>query len=278
METVQVRGCSCSACGEQGHNRRSCQVSGAPVKVVGANGRNMANYREWRRLNYQANLDRKREQAPAPSPERKAMRNERARKLYALSSVVRERRAESGRRRYAALNPDAGKLRETLNAPGAKEERARNLRDRKKAWRAANPDRVAECTARWVAENRDKVADIHRKYLAANPEKKAQYNRNRDRDKVRAKNLLRDHRSATAPGRSSPAQIRARAEYWGNVCSYCGGPYEHMDHSISLARGGTNWPANLRPSCADCNLRKCAKSAADFIRKIGRVVAPMPLP
>lgn len=95
---------------------------------------------------------------------------------------------------------------------------------------------------------------------------------------MRAKNLLRDYRSATAGGRATAAQIRARVEVFGGVCSYCGGHFEHMDHAISLARGGTNWPANLRPACEACNLGKAAKPLRQFLAERGCRARVMPLP
>ncbi len=54
-------------------------------------------------------------------------------------------------------------------------------------------------------------------------------------------------------------QIRARVAFFGDCCAYCGGPYEHLDHTIPLSRGGPHCPANLRPTCASCNLHKAAK-------------------
>jgi len=36
----------------------------------------------------------------------------------------------------------------------------------------------------------------------------------------------------------------------------CGAPWEHIDHVKPISKGGSNWPANLRPACEPCNLRK----------------------
>lgn len=58
----------------------------------------------------------------------------------------------------------------------------------------------------------------------------------------------------------------ARVDYYGGMCSYCqSAPFEHIDHAIPVARGGSNWPSNLRPSCGDCNLRKWTKTAMEFL-------------
>lgn len=59
--------------------------------------------------------------------------------------------------------------------------------------------------------------------------------------------------------RFSPAQLDARMAAWGKRCWMCGGPFEHVDHVNPLAKGGPHMLANLRPACADCNIRKHAK-------------------
>ena len=51
-------------------------------------------------------------------------------------------------------------------------------------------------------------------------------------------------------------------------CYYClkslpDGP-EHIDHYIPVAKGGSHTKVNLRPSCADCNLKKRDKDPIDF--------------
>ena len=60
-----------------------------------------------------------------------------------------------------------------------------------------------------------------------------------------------------ALGEVTVEQLEARIEFFGGMCAYCGvKPWEHLDHAISIVQGGTNWPANLRPSCATCNLSR----------------------
>lgn len=59
-----------------------------------------------------------------------------------------------------------------------------------------------------------------------------------------------------APGNPSNEAILARIAFYGTKCWMCGGPYEALDHVIPLSKGGTNWPANLRPACKSCNSRK----------------------
>ncbi len=57
-------------------------------------------------------------------------------------------------------------------------------------------------------------------------------------------------------GRVTGRQLAARWDYYGGLCWICGCEADQVDHVISLDRGGTNHPANLRPACAACNRRK----------------------
>jgi 5-methylcytosine-specific restriction endonuclease McrA len=63
-----------------------------------------------------------------------------------------------------------------------------------------------------------------------------------------------------AKGNAGERAILMRMAIWGFRCWICGGPYDEIDHVIPLSRGGTNWPANLRPACRECNARKGARS------------------
>lgn len=56
----------------------------------------------------------------------------------------------------------------------------------------------------------------------------------------------------------------------GWLCEYCGVAVtrstRHIDHSVSLANGGTHSMRNLRNACAPCNLAKGAANGRDFRR------------
>ena len=53
-------------------------------------------------------------------------------------------------------------------------------------------------------------------------------------------------------------------------CTYCGRRVDrrtrHIDHSVSVANGGTDHLNNLRLACAQCNLLKGALNAREFRR------------
>lgn len=64
--------------------------------------------------------------------------------------------------------------------------------------------------------------------------------------------------------------IAARLRYWvmqrdGHRCVLCGADATqttlHLDHIVPVCRGGENTEANLRTTCADCNLGKGALAA-----------------
>ena len=67
-----------------------------------------------------------------------------------------------------------------------------------------------------------------------------------------------------AKGASTTKQRKDRWEVYGSCCYLCGKPAEATDHVVPLAKGGSNWPANLRPICKHCNSTKGSKWPYDF--------------
>ena len=118
------------------------------------------------------------------------------------------------------------------------------------------------------ARDRSNRRAQHRAYYARNREDRkaaarARYAANRAVALFRAKHQRARRRSAL--GVCSNEQLKARIAFYGGKCAYCGGPFEHVDHVIALARGGTNWPANLRPACARCNGSKHARPLQEWL-------------
>jgi len=68
-----------------------------------------------------------------------------------------------------------------------------------------------------------------------------------------------------APGHATLQQVAARMEIYGWRCWICGAPFSEVDHVKPIAKGGSNWPSNLRPICLPCNRHKSAawSGAAD---------------
>jgi len=120
-------------------------------------------------------------------------------------------------------------------------------RARSKAYREADPEKVLAIQKAWREANRGKERARHKKYREANPEKRC------------ATAALRRARKNGAAGQATAEQRAARWEVFGGKCYICGAPAEAIDHVVPLARGGSNWPANLRPICNRCNSTKGAK-------------------
>lgn len=98
-----------------------------------------------------------------------------------------------------------------------------------RAYARAHPEATAARMARWKAENRARAT---------------------------AHEAVRRARKAGAAGKATAEQIAARVAYYGGLCWMCRAPWQHIDHVKPVARGGSNWPSNLRPACASCNSAK----------------------
>jgi 5-methylcytosine-specific restriction endonuclease McrA len=138
-------------------------------------------------------------------------------------------------------------------------------RERSKAWYAKNPER-GKARARAV-----RMADPERKkaqdaaWRQANADHKREMDRAwvaRNLDRARFSKRVRQQRrralQLAAEGFASMEQVQARIDYYGGLCYLCKAAWEQIDHVKPLSKGGSNWPANLRPICTSCN---CAKGA-----------------
>jgi 5-methylcytosine-specific restriction endonuclease McrA len=123
---------------------------------------------------------------------------------------------------------------------------------RGRAWREAHPDKNKAKLRQFRAANRENCNEYCKRWYRQN------------KDTKRATVNRRKARKLEAAGTATPSQIAARVSFYGGRCAYCGGPYEHLDHVIPLARGGSNWPANLRPACGPCNLSKHTRTPAEW--------------
>lgn len=157
--------------------------------------------------------------------------------------------------------------------------------------------RAARAAKRRNPEYRQKEADRKRREYWANPERERERCRHNQRTRTgsassprtapnleagrlatkrywanhperrRANRVARRAQERKAPGVAPASAIAARVAYYGSTCYLCrSAPYEHLDHVIPLSRGGSNWPANIRPACASCNVRKGNKSLNEFQR------------
>ncbi len=138
-------------------------------------------------------------------------------------------------------------------------------RMRQKAWRAANKDYLSAKQYAWSRSPAGKRAQA--KYHKRNKARRLAANKawraaNRERRRVvwKVYHAARQARKSEAPGCCSKDQWLARWNYFGGRCWMCSADADSIDHVIPLARGGTNWPSNLRPACRRCNSAKGARS------------------
>jgi 5-methylcytosine-specific restriction endonuclease McrA len=132
-------------------------------------------------------------------------------------------------------------------------------------------ERLAPYYARYRRDNHEAIAAYHRKYYLDHQDhirkRSAEYHASSNgRLVAQRKTQARRKRRYQAPGHCSSAQLHARWLYYGNHCYICRCRATATDHVIPLSRGGSNWPANLRPICKSCNSHKNNKTLAEFRR------------
>jgi hypothetical protein len=117
--------------------------------------------------------------------------------------------------------------------------------------------------ARYHRENKERRYEYERDWKARNPEK------------VKVSARLHNHKRRAmetgSVGQYTEEQWQARVAFYGGRCYLCGCDwdalptkadarpgerYKTVEHVIPFVRGGTNWPANLRPACNRCNCGK----------------------
>lgn len=197
---------------------------------------------------------------PYKDPERKKeyMRQYNLKNSARLNAYHKEKHA-----RYRAQDPEAFRLKGNARAA---------------AWRSKHPEKAKAVMRKYASAHRSELRLASRDYAKRNPEmikkhslkrrgqpfpeaKKRWFAANKDRTRVT------DHRKRAkrrmARGKFTTKQWFARCDLYGWCCAYCGigltKKTVQVDHVIALARGGTNWPANLVPACATCNVKKGVK-------------------
>lgn len=170
----------------------------------------------------------------------------------------------------------------------ADEKSSHRHKDRSRAWRDSNPDRVRELRRRsywkdveasreankenyrkhadqrkaqvkkYIAKNRDSHSRWAKKWSAANPEKRKSYCLNR-----RA-------RLVASGGEISARDIKVIIGRQRGRCASCGQKSNlAMDHIMPLALGGSGAVRNFQGLCRPCNSAKHAKHPIDFNRSRG---------
>lgn len=132
----------------------------------------------------------------------------------------------------------------------------------RKLRRAKNKDKIKEQKRLSRLRNIEKESQFQHAHYLKNSEKLKAYaksHRLRNLAKYKIVDAIRHARRKNAPGFCSLEQLNARIQYYGEKCWICREPYTAVDHVKPIAKGGSNWPSNLRPICRSCNSSKRAK-------------------
>jgi 5-methylcytosine-specific restriction endonuclease McrA len=141
------------------------------------------------------------------------------------------------------------------------EYRERQRKNARKPKRAAKKKQKA---AAYRDANREVLREKRREYHRSNPQK------------AKAKKAKRRAMEKGAKGKTTASQISFLQKTLNYRCVYCNEPLGtdwHLDHLVPLSKGGTNYPNNLVPSCAKCNLQKGRKSLKNFVLETMRFPA-----
>jgi len=147
-----------------------------------------------------------------------------------------------------------------------------------------NKEHKREYDRKYVKENKEKTSKRKRKYneehnIERQIYRRKYYNEHKNHennlcsiwaqnnpDKIRAKDAKRRSlKIRLSIIKFTEEEFYQRMSLWCGHCAYCGKEFkdgklwEHIDHVIPIIRGGLHILANLRPTCAKCNLSKGAK-------------------
>ncbi len=178
---------------------------------------------------------------------------------------------------------------------------------KKRAWRFANKEHLRQYNIKYEHTHHEQRKATAAAWRAAHPEKKSakrqyakrHYRENTERRKRQMSawwaahpqahvlyEMRRRLRKILNGGGCNLVRLQARIDFYGGRCWIpgCAKPYEAIDHVIPLAKGGSNWPANLRPICKSHNSQKRDMMPNDFLLSDGNLrvgptipeVAPCP--
>lgn len=193
-----------------------------------------------------------------------------------LGSFTKDKRKRDGRRpackaceaeqkrAYRAANRE-----KVLEQERAYREASREaLAERDRAYYEANREAVAERRRAHRAANRETIAERDRAYYAANREAVAEYRRAYYAANPHVHWASKYRTRARAYGFPIVVEEFTKADVvtmYGDYCTYCEtGAFEHLDHFVPVAKGGPHTLENARPSCGACNRAKGEMSGDEW--------------
>lgn len=127
------------------------------------------------------------------------------------------------------------------------------MKMRQKAWYLKNKELIISRSAQYQKDNKEKTNVKNSAYKKT------------DKGKIVNKRAKYIRRQQEKIGYFTKEQLEGRISVYGGLCYLCGKIANTIDHVIPLARGGSNFPANLRPACFDCNLKKGKKLLIELL-------------
>lgn len=164
-----------------------------------------------------------------------------------LKCGIRKPRSEFGKvsKAWDGLNTQCKSCRAALQR-ARREENLEADRQRKREYRAANPDKISAYNKHYRLLDPEAHRERVREYKRLNPEKRAEWDNKR--------RLIKQGLSYFP---ISDNLLKMKLHYYGGKCWICRtADHEHWDHVKPLSKGGAHILANLRPSCESCNLSK----------------------
>lgn len=135
------------------------------------------------------------------------------------------------------------------------------MKARSYSWRGKNLEKVRATDREWMKNNPEKAYQKGLRRRSSHPEKvRSLYNnwakRNWDRRLASGHKWRANRAKASGADYTTAEHIKSRWAMFGGMCWICGVPAKHTDHVKPLDKGGSHYPANLRPICPSCNSRK----------------------
>lgn len=139
--------------------------------------------------------------------------------------------------------------------------RQRTYRDRHPEIVTADNAKRRVAQLEWQKQNRASSTKRQKEWIKAHPAEAKGYAdkwKKANPEKMALKEFRYRARKQNAAGVCSAEQLLARVAVFGGKCWVpgCGKRYTEIDHVLPLSKGGTNWPANLRPICSWHNRSK----------------------
>lgn len=129
--------------------------------------------------------------------------------------------------------------------------------ERYKEYKARNREKELARKKAYRDQNKQKISTYHKSYMKDYWKDKPHW---RKLYPELAKEQEVQRRGYQTTKTIDPGLLKQKLRYWGGLCWICRiNPHEHWDHVKPLSKGGLHLLANLRPSCADCNLEKSNK-------------------